>query len=218
VRIGILGGTFDPIHYGHLRIAEEACEELNLEKVLLIPGATPPHKGKMRISPFNERFAMAAMAAKGSPLLEVLDLEGRREGPSYSVDTITEVRRMFGPDVDLFFIIGMDAFLEIKTWKRYEDLFKETNFAVIKRPGVPDEQFGSLIMSMGIGFQPDDKGDSFFLPSTGQGIFYKKMALLDISSTMIREKAASGRSIRFLLPESVESYIMEKGLYKNGNS
>jgi nicotinate-nucleotide adenylyltransferase len=218
VRLGILGGTFDPIHYGHLRIAEEACEELHLEKVLMIPGATPPHKGKMKISPFEDRFAMAVLAAKDSPLLEVLDLEGRREGPSYSVDTLSEIRRMYGPEVELFFIIGMDAFLEIKTWERYEDLFKETNFAVIKRPGVPDEQFGSLIMSMNMGFQPGEEAGSFILPSTGQGIFYKKMALLDISSTMIREKAAGGRSIRFLLPESVESYIKEKGLYKNGNS
>jgi nicotinate-nucleotide adenylyltransferase len=218
VRLGILGGTFDPIHYGHLRIAEEACEELHLEKILLIPGATPPHKGKMKISPFKDRFTMAVMAAKGSPLLEVLDLEGRREGPSYSVDTIAEVRRMYGPEAELFFIIGMDAFLEIKTWKRYEALFNETNFAVIKRPGVPDKQLGSLIMSMGLGFQPGKEDGSFILPSTGKGIFYKKMALLDISSTMIREKAADGRSIRFLLPESIESYIKEKGLYKNGNS
>jgi nicotinate-nucleotide adenylyltransferase len=218
MRLGILGGTFDPIHYGHLRIAEEAREELHLEKILLIPGATPPHKGKMKISPFKDRFAMAVMAAKGSPLLEVLDLEGRREGPSYSVDTIAEVRRMYGADSELFFIIGMDAFQEIKTWKRYNDLFKETNFAVIKRPGVPDEQLGSLIMSMGLGFQPGEENDSFILPSTGHGIFYKRMTLLEISSTEIREKASDGRSIRFLLPESVESYIMEKGLYKNGNS
>jgi nicotinate-nucleotide adenylyltransferase len=158
------------------------------------------------------------MAAKCSPLLEVLDLEGRREGPSYSVDTLIEIRRMYGPDAELFFIIGMDAFLEIKSWHRYEELFKETNFVVIKRPGVPDEQLGSLIMSMGLGFKPGEEAGSFILPSTGQGIFYKRMALLDISSTMIREKAAKEKSIRFLLPEPVESYIMEKGLYKNGNS
>jgi len=212
VRLGILGGTFDPVHYGHLRIAEEVCEDLNLEKVLMIPGAAPPHKGKKKISPFEDRYAMAVMAAKRSPLIEVLDLEGRRKGPSYSVDTLVEIRRLFGPDLDLFFIIGMDAFLEIKTWKSYEALFKEANFVVIKRPGVPDEQFGSLVMSMNLGFQPGEDG-SYFLPSTGHGIFYKKMTLLEISSTGIREKAAGKRSIRFLLPESVETYIAEKGLY-----
>jgi nicotinate-nucleotide adenylyltransferase len=212
LRLGILGGTFDPIHYGHLRIAEEVCEDLSLGKVLLIPGATPPHKGKKKISPFEDRYAMAVMAAKGSSLLEALDLEGRRKGPSYSVDTLVEIRRLFGPDLDLFFIIGMDAFQEIKTWKNYEGLFKETNFVVIKRPGVQDKQFGPLIMSMNLGFQPGEDG-SYILPSTGHGIFYKKMTLLEISSTGIREKVAGGRSIRFLLPESVESYIAKKGLY-----
>jgi nicotinate-nucleotide adenylyltransferase len=213
VRLGILGGTFDPIHYGHLRIAEEVCEDLDLEKVLLIPGVTPPHKGKENISPFEDRYAMAVMAAKGSPLLEVLDLESRRNGPSYSVDTLVEVRRLFGPDLELFFITGMDAFSDIKTWKSYKDLFKETNFVVIKRPGVADEQFGSLVMSMELGFQPGEEEGSYFLPSTGQGIFYKKMTLLEISSTSIREKVSGGRSIRFLLPELVESYITKKGLY-----
>ena len=213
MRLGILGGTFDPIHYGHLRIAEEVCEDLGLEKVLLIPGAAPPHKGKKRISPFIDRFTMTMMAAQGSPLLEALDLEGRRHGLSYSIDTLKEVRRLFGPDLELFFIIGMDAFLDIKTWKRYDDLFKEANFVVIKRPGVPDKDFGPLVLSMDLGFQPGEEVNSYYLPSWGHSIVYKELTLLEISSTRIRELAACGKSIRFLAPESVRSYIVEKGLY-----
>jgi nicotinate-nucleotide adenylyltransferase len=213
LRLGILGGTFDPVHYGHLRIAEEICEDLCLEKVLLIPGALPPHKGKKRISSFNDRFAMAGLATQGSPLLEALDLEGRRQGLSYSIDTLQEVRRQYGQDLELFFIIGLDAFLEIKTWHRYQDLFRETNFAVIKRPGIPDKDFGRFVMSMELGFKPVEEDKSYLLPSSGQGIFYKELTLLEISSTRIREMAAHGRSIRFLAPESVVSYIIEKGLY-----
>jgi nicotinate-nucleotide adenylyltransferase len=218
LRLGILGGTFDPIHYGHLRIAEEACEDLGLEKVFLIPGASPPHKGKKAISSFDDRFAMTTMAAKRSPLLKALDLEGRRDGISYSIDTINEIHKLYGPDLELFFIIGIDAFQEIKTWKNYEDLFRKTNFVVIKRPGFSDEGFGPLILSMGLDFHAGEMLSSYNHPSSGHSIVYKKLSLLEISSTRIRDLVASGRSIRFLVPEPVRLYIEEKGLYLNGRS
>ena len=213
MKLGILGGTFDPIHYGHLRIAEDSCEELGLEKVLLIPGASPPHKGKKEISPFNDRFAMTKLGAEGSPVLEALDLEGRRQGLSYSIDTIKEIHGIYGPGLELFFIIGMDAFLEIKTWKRYKDLFHETNFVVLKRPGFSDEKFEPLILSMDLGFEPVEKNNSYVLPSSGYSVIYKELTLLEISSTRIRKMVAAGRSIRFLVPESIRTYIKEKGLY-----
>jgi len=218
LRLGILGGTFDPIHYGHLRIAEEACEELGLEKVLLIPGASPPHKGKKEISPFTDRFAMTKLGTEGSPVLEAADLEGRRQGFSYSIDTLREIHDIYGPGLELFFIIGMDAFLEIRTWKRHKDLFQETNFVVIKRPGFSDEEFGPLILSMDLGFEPGGENNSYVLPSSGHSVIYKELTPLSISSTRIRELTATGRSIRFLVPESVRSYIVEKGLYLNGRS
>ena len=218
MRLGILGGTFDPVHFGHLRIAEEACEELGLEKVLLIPGASPPHKGKKDVSPFDDRLAMTRLGAGGSTVIEAIDLEGRRQGMSYSIDTLMEIHRIYGPDLELFFIIGMDAFLEIKTWKRYEDLFKETNFVVIKRPGFPDEKLGPLVLSMGLGFEPGEEKNSYVLPSSGCRVIYKELTLLAISSTRIRDLAASGKSIRFLVPEPVREYILEKGLYLNGRS
>jgi nicotinate-nucleotide adenylyltransferase len=212
LRLGILGGTFDPIHFGHLRIAEEICEEMDLEKVLLIPGGLPPHKYKESITPFHDRLAMTRIAAQDSSLLEVLDLEGRRNGPSYSIETLREIHRLYKDNVDIFFIIGMDAFLEINTWKEYKNLFKESNFVVLKRPGFSFEELEPFIISMEVGFKRMSDSNTFATPS-GNLLIYKEATLMDISSTRIREMVAAGRSIRFLLPEAVRVYIIEKSLY-----
>ena len=214
MRLGILGGTFDPIHFGHLRIAEEICEEMELEKVLLIPGALPPHKyEKKSITPFHDRLAMTRIAAQNSSLLEVLDLEGRRHGPSYSIETLREINRLYKDKVDIFFIIGMDAFLEIKIWKEYKNLFKESNFIVLKRPGFSFEELVPFILSLEVGFKRMSDSNSFSNPS-GNLLIYKEGTLMDISSTRIREMVAAGRSIKFLLPEAVRIYIIEKSLYR----
>ncbi|MDB9822409.1 nicotinate-nucleotide adenylyltransferase [Deltaproteobacteria bacterium] len=218
MRLGILGGTFDPIHFGHLRIAEEMREELQLEKVLLIPGSFPPHKNRKMVTPFLDRLAMTRIAAKDSSLLEVLDLEGRRNGPSYSVETLREIHKLFKNSVELFFIIGMDAFLEINTWKEYKNLFHESNFVVLKRPGSSFEELGPFVLSLGVGFKEVNNSSTFTTPS-GNILIYKESTLMDISSTRIREMAGSGKSIRFLLPDPVRAYIMEKELYSiNGHS
>lgn len=217
MRLGILGGTFDPIHLGHLRIAEEMYEELDLEKVYLIPGALPPHKDRKPLTPFHDRLSMARLAVHGSSVLEILDLEGYRQGLSYSIETLKEIRQRFQPRLDLFFIIGMDAFQEIETWKDYKKLFDYTHFVVIKRPGFPFQELEAFVLSLGVGFKRKGK-DTFITPS-GNILFYKEVTLLGMSSTGIREMVAGGRSIRFLVPESVRSYIMEKGLYRiRGNA
>ena len=212
MRLGILGGTFDPIHLGHLRVAEEICEELELEKVYLIPGALPPHKEGKPLTPFHHRLTMTRLATENSHVLETLDLEARRQGFSYSIKTLKEFHQMFKSDLDLFFIIGMDAFLEIKTWKSYKQLFEYAHFAVIKRPGVQSEEFETFLTSLGVGFQKEPHQNSFINPF-GYTVIYKKATLMDISSTKLREKIVTNKSIRFLVPESVVSYIMEKGLY-----
>lgn len=218
MRLGILGGTFDPIHFGHLRIAEEICEELELEKILLIPGALPPHKYRKSVTPFHDRLAMTRMAVKDSLLLEVLDLEGRRKGPSYSVETLREIHKLYKNNAEIFFIIGMDAFLEIKTWKEYKSLFDESNFVVLKRPGFSFEELAPFILSLEVGFS-EVNGSNIFRTPSGNLLIYKEATLMDISSTRIREMVAAGRSVRFLLPEPVRTYIIEKGLYRiNGYS
>lgn len=218
MRLGILGGTFDPIHLGHLRVAEEMGEELDLEKVYLIPGASPPHKEGRPITPFHHRLAMIRLAARGSAVLEAFDIEGRRPGLSYSIETLREIHQLFKSGLEIFFIIGMDAFHEIKTWKEYRNLFDYASFVVIKRPGYESDGLSTFLDSLEIGFRPYGSGESFVAPS-GRVLIHREATLMDVSSTKIRDLVIRGRSIRFLVPESVRTYILEKGLYRlDGNT
>ncbi len=213
LRLGILGGTFDPIHLGHLRLAEEVGEELGLERVYLVPAAAPPHKRGKPVTLFPRRLEMAHIAAGESPLFEVQDLEGQRRGLSYSIETLKKFHEFYGPDLLLFFIIGMDAFLEIKTWKRNQELFDFANFVVIERPGFPSRRLMGFLRSSGLRLRREGKGRTFIAPS-GNRLIYKKATLMDISSTDIRQRIGAGKSIRFLVPEGVRRYILEKGLYR----
>jgi nicotinate-nucleotide adenylyltransferase len=213
-RLGILGGTFDPIHYGHLRLAEEVGESLNLEHVYLIPAALPPHKGQRRVSPFQHRLEMTRIASAESPLLKVLDLEARREGFSYSIETLKIFHGMVQPDLDLHFVLGMDAFLEIETWKDFRNLFNYAHFVVIQRPGFPSDILESFLPTLGVAFAKKDPGHGFVAPS-GYEVIPMEATLMDISSTKIREKVAEGKSVRFLVPEAVRTYIENNHLYRS---
>jgi len=216
LKLGLLGGTFDPIHFGHLRVAEEVAEELALEHMYLIPAALPPHKDGKPVSSFEHRMAMIQLAVEGSPLLEALDLEGRRQGLSYSIETLREFRQLFKGNIELFFIIGIDAFLEIGTWKEYRALFDHAHFLVINRPGFQSEDLGRFLTSLEVGFERD--GDKFVVPS-GNHLIFREATLMDISSTEIRNRVAEGKTIRFMLPKTVRTYIIENRLYSiHGNS
>jgi len=212
-RLGILGGTFDPIHYGHLRLAEEVGESLNLEHVYLIPAALPPHKGQRRVSAFSQRLEMTRIASAESPRLKVLDLEGRREGFSYSIETLKIFHEIVHPDLDLHFVLGMDAFLEIETWKDFRNLFNYAHFVVIQRPGFPSDVLESFLLTLGVNFRKKDQEGNRFLSPSGYEVISMEATLMDISSTKIREKVAAGKSIRFLVPEAVRSYIHMNRLY-----
>ena len=213
-RLGILGGTFDPIHYGHLRLAEEVGESLNLEHVYLIPAALPPHKGQKGVSSFHHRLEMTRMAAEQSPLLKVLDLEARREGFSYSIETLKIFHRMYPPDLDLHFVLGMDAFLEIETWKDFRNLFNYAHFVVIGRPGFPSDILESFLPTLGVALEKKAEGNRFQSPS-GYEVIPMEATLMDISSTKIRERVSAGKSIRFLVPEAVRTYIRTNNLYRS---
>jgi nicotinate-nucleotide adenylyltransferase len=214
VRLGILGGTFDPIHYGHLRLAEEVGETLNLEHIYLIPAALPPHKGQTSVSPFEHRLEMTEIASAESPLLKVLDLEARRQGFSYSIETLKIFHTMYPPDLNLHFVLGMDAFLEIETWKDFRDLFNYAHFVVIQRPGFPSDILESFLPTLGVNFEKKDQANRFVAPS-GYEVIPMEATLMDISSTKIREKVAGGKSIRFLVPEAVRAYIKNNNLYRS---
>jgi nicotinate-nucleotide adenylyltransferase len=212
LKLGVLGGTFDPIHLGHLRTAEEIGQELNLEKVYLIPSASPPHKAQEPVTPFDHRLEMARLAVADSPLLDVLDLEGRRPGFSYSIETLKEIHSIFGSDLELFFIIGIDAFLEIKTWREYQNLFDYAHFVIIMRAGFQPDELDSFIVNLRVEVKKTDKPGVFIAPS-GKSLILMAPTLIDISSTRIREMILEGKSILFLVAESVKDYIRKKGLY-----
>ncbi len=217
MRIGILGGTFDPIHLGHLRLAEEVGDDLRLENIYLIPASYPPHKEKRTVTSFLHRFAMTELAACESPLFKASDLEGQREGFSYSIDTLREFHRIFEKDLQLYFIMGLDAFLEIDTWREYQQLFEYAHLVVIQRPGLPSEKLEPFLLSLNVEYRKMGENGPFLMP-TGYSLIYKRATLMEISSTDIRHRAAGGRSIRFLVPEAVRSYIINKGLYAGDES
>jgi len=213
LRFGILGGTFDPIHLGHLRTAEEVGQELSLEKVYLIPSASPPHKTSEPVAPFDDRLVMVQLAIGGSTRLEALDMEGKRPGLSYSIETLKAIHRTQQPQPELFFILGTDAFREIKTWKDYQDLFDYAHFVIIERTGVGMREIEPLLKELGFDAKDAKREDAFIRPS-GKSVFRVSTTLMDISSTRIRKLIADGKSIRFLLPDPVRNYLMDKGLYK----
>ncbi len=212
MKIGILGGTFDPIHFGHLRTAEEVCQKLNLEKVYLIPSASPPHKTTDPITSFEHRLNMARMAIADSPFLDTLDLEGKRPGLSYSIETLKELHKMFSSP-ELFFLLGTDAFFEIETWKEYRKLFSYAHFVVIQRAGHEEEEFTPFLTKIHEDIAKT-KDPNVYTTTLGMTIMIIYSTFLEISSTQIREMVAAEKSIRFLVPESVRKYIMQKGLYE----
>jgi len=214
VRYGLFGGTFNPIHFGHLRAAEEVWEAFKLDRVILIPSANPPHKDLYNIAPAKDRLEMARLAVERCDHLEVSDVEVARPGPSYSIETIKYFRKIYPGNSSIFFIIGLDAFLEITTWKSYQNIFLLSHFIVLARPGYVQynlEEFLSKKISPKFTFNRKEK--CFFHPEF-LSIFYREITQLYISSTDIRSRIKEGRSIRFLVPREVENYVMEKGLYR----
>lgn len=196
-RIGLMGGTFDPIHYGHLVTAEEAFIRFKLDRVIFIPSGMPPHKSERKVVEGAHRFIMAQMATITNPHFDVSRIEVDEKGPTYTVDTLKKLKAGEYKDADLIFITGADAILEIFTWKNPEELFTLCRFAAATRPGyvVSDDMLKSLYK-----FGPG-KVDFFEVPA------------LAISSTDIRRRVKEGRPVRYLLPDEVISYILKNGLY-----
>jgi len=212
-RLGLFGGTFNPIHYGHLRSAEEVCESLALTRLWFIPAAQPPHKTVTGVIPFEVRLEMTRLAVGDHPVISVSDLEGRRPGRSYSIETLRQIHQDLGPGWDLYFILGLDAILEIATWKDYQDLFTLSHFVVLDRPGYDRTRLAEVLMGeVHPLFRPLPAGTGFRHPS-GHQVVLLATTLMDISGTGIRNMVRHGRSIRYLLPEAVRGYIITHKLY-----
>jgi len=213
-KIGLFGGTFNPIHLGHLRSAEEIYEAFQLDRVIFIPAAYPPHKKTENILPASQRLKMVRLAIADNRHFSLSRLELDREGKSYSVETISHFRQRFGAQTHLFFILGLDAFGEINTWKEYKALFELCHFIIMTRPGF--EKFFSpenLPVELADLFCYNKK-KGVYIHGSGYGVFPKEITALDISSTKIRENLRQGRSVKYLLPPAVEDFIYRNKLYQ----
>ncbi len=209
-RWGILGGTFDPIHYGHLRAAEEVYEALSLEKVLFIPAGQPPHKYRPDLSPFDLRLELVQAALKGVPHFQASDIEGNRPGPSYSVVTLEILTQEF-PHVDFFFILGLDAFADLGSWFRFQDLPHLAHLVIISRGPGDVGLFQKILRRI---FPEATPEASFWRLPGGKTIRFLPVTRLDISATRIRSLIRQGQSPRFLLPDAVWEVIKKQGLYQ----
>lgn len=198
-RIGIIGGTFDPVHIGHLIIAEEAWYRLGLARVIFVPASVPPHKPDEPVSEREHRYRMTVLATEDNPAFEVSRMEFERPGPSYTVDTLAELKRLHGEDTELFFIMGADSVLEITTWHRPDEIVRLCTVVAAARPGYDLARAERSL--------PHE-----FL----ERIDFLEVPDIDISSTELRERVMAGVPIRYLIPPSVEKYIYENRLYRTG--
>jgi len=209
-RVGILGGTLDPVHEGHLQAARLAWRTINLERVLLMPSHVPPHRAQQPLaSPFH-RFAMAAIAAASEPWLAASDLELLAPGPTYTADTLERLHRagLSGPRI--FFIIGADAFAEIDTWSRYPGVLNMAHFVVISRPGLAASDLPARLPALASRMRAAD-GAGAEAPDTA--IHLVDGATPDVSSTGIRDRRLRGAPIDGLVPPGVAAHILRHGLY-----
>ena len=205
-RVGILGGTFDPIHYGHLVIAEQVREALQLDRVLFVPAARPPHKLDVPISPAEDRAAMVKLAISGNPAFAACPIEMERDGPSYTVETLetlTDEARGDGIAREFFFILSAEAAASLPTWRAPARILELARLVVVPRPGFPASDAVDTILAE-------------MTPDPDRLIAVQTLPLAH-SASDIRSRAASGRSIRYLVPPAVESYIRDHRLYLSTN-
>ena len=211
MRVGIFGGTFDPVHMGHLRAAEEIREQYTLDKVYFVPAYIPPHKRTRKITDPATRLRMLKAAIRGNRFLRASEIEIKSGGVSYSINTIKTFEKRFD---QTYFIIGIDAFLEIDTWYSYRQLFDHTDFIIMGRPTNekkgPKDLFPSDIRK-----EINRLDRNTFEHSSGKRIHLQPVTQLDISSTDIRRSVGNGRSIKYLVPGQVERIIEEGRLYRN---
>ena len=197
-KYGIFGGSFNPIHYGHLMICEYIKEEMGLDKVIFIPTGNPPHK-ELELSA-EDRYEMVRLAISPNPDFEISDIETTRVKMSYTVDTIRELKKIYKKE-KLYFLIGLDSLFQLKTWMKIGDLSQEIEFVVALRPGYLDKE-------------EINKEIDFLRENFGTKINLIKTPLYEISSTDLRDRIREGKSLRYLIPKKVLDYIEESGFYK----
>jgi len=200
-RVGILGGTFDPIHYAHLSIAEEVRVALDLTEIVFIPAGQPPHKPERMVTPARHRLTMVQLAIATNPCFTYSRIEVDRPGPSYLVDTLCDLRAQWGKDTALYFVIGWDSLEELHTWYDPQGILAQlTKLVAVGRPGYAQEnEYNTMLEAR--------------LPGILQRLLIVPAPLLNISSTDLRQRITEGRPIKYQTPETVEQYIVEHKLY-----
>jgi nicotinate-nucleotide adenylyltransferase len=211
-RIGMLGGTFDPVHIGHLRGALEVAALLELDELRLTPSARPPHRDMPGVSA-QDRLAMVSSAVQGVSPLTVDDRELLRDKPSYTIDTLESMRAELAPDDQLFLLLGWDAFCGLPTWHRWEELLEHCHIVVLQRPDADSESPDAMRNLLAARAVSDPKA----LKGPGGHITFVWQTPLSVSATQIRQLLASGKSVRFLVPDAVLAYIEAHGLYRAPN-
>lgn len=199
MRVGIMGGTFDPVHLAHLIIAEEARVDLELDRVMFIPAGEPWMKSDRIISPAEHRVAMLKLATGGNPAFEVSTMEIDREGPSYTIDTLEELYQELGHTTELFLLVGWDSLATLPLWKAPYRISKLAHLVSFPRPGFA---------------RPDLEALEAHIPGIRDRVLMMEKPLISISSSEIRESVAGGKSIHYLVPDGVEWYIRDHGLYR----
>ncbi len=199
MNVGVLGGTFDPIHNAHIIVAEKARARLNLAEVLFVPAGQPWLKGDTAISAAGQRVEMVRLAIAGKPYFKLSTIEIERDGPSYTVDTIAELQAGFGTGSELFFIMGWDSLAELPQWREPSRLISMCHLVVAPRPGYSRPDLGALDAA---------------IPGISQRVTVMDKPEMDISASAIRKRVARGLSIRHLVPEPVDRYIKQQKLYR----
>nr|WP_039869141.1 nicotinate-nucleotide adenylyltransferase [Halomonas sp. TD01] len=210
MRIGMLGGTFDPVHLGHLRSAVEVREALGLDRLHMIPAPQPPLRDTPQVSP-EQRFELLTLGISDTPGVVADDRELRREGPSYSVDTLAELRQAYGDSASLVMIIGFDAFLRLAKWHKAKQIFSLAHLVVIARPGY-NAPWPEALREL-VGDREVDSVDELMQCPNGNVLTLALPSMMAISATYIRERLKMGKSVRYLLPEAVEEAILHYGFY-----
>lgn len=206
-RVGVFGGSFNPIHLGHLLLAEDVAELLELDRVLFVPAGEPPHKPPGELAPARDRYRMAELAIQGNPRFAISDLELRRAGPSYTVDTLEALAGDAAAGTEFFLLIGSETFLDLLSWREPQRLARLARLVVIPRAGSP--------------FDPDGREAQKVLAEIGperwgKGVLLVAATSLPISSSDLRRRAREGRSLAYRMPEAVRRHLLERGLYREG--
>lgn len=213
-RIGLLGGTFDPVHNGHLAIVDCARKSCSLDAIVFIPAANPPHKAGQAITPLHHRQRMLELACSVGSNTHVSTLEAQRSGPSYTVDTLRTLKSYFPPETELFFIIGTDSFVDLPSWKEPGRLLDYASLVVVSRTL---RQTVDIERIMGLSFpafRQQQGGKVYRRDKSGGAIILLDMEPVKVSATKIRDRVQQGLSIANLVPEGVDAFIREKGLYR----